>query len=146
MMWSKWYHTNRIPITSRLQFSWLTSRHLTTEFQRPTCLWDDWFETPVITARRFLIHVPFSSTKFSSHVPEYSADASTLRDVAECGPRQRFSDGTITWPGPRVQPPQAEIPSLAAPTPLDTKGNLSTLLLRGLFEKVNITLYCSHNK
>ncbi|XP_037869507.1 protein outspread isoform X4 [Bombyx mori] len=56
---------------------------------------------------------------------EYSADASTLRDVAEnCAPsRQRYcSGGTTTWPGPRVQPPQPEIPSLAAATqPIDTK-------------------------
>lgn len=58
-------------------------------------------------------------------VSEYSADASTLRDVADgCGStRPRYcSGGTTTWPGPRVQPPQAEIPSLAAPTPIDTKG------------------------
>ncbi|XP_052757460.1 protein outspread isoform X2 [Galleria mellonella] len=51
-------------------------------------------------------------------------NASTLRDVADgCGAaRPRYcSGGTTTWPGPRVQPPQPEIPSLAAPTPIDTK-------------------------
>ncbi|XP_041976987.1 protein outspread isoform X2 [Aricia agestis] len=46
-------------------------------------------------------------------------NASTLRDAAE---RPRFcGGGTTTWPGPRVQPPQPEIPSLAAPTNIDTK-------------------------
>ncbi|XP_059045257.1 protein outspread [Achroia grisella] len=60
----------------------------------------------------------------SSTARKYSADASTLRDVADgCGAaRPRYcSGGTTTWPGPRVQPPQPEIPSLAAPTPIDTK-------------------------
>ncbi|KAM3961288.1 LOW QUALITY PROTEIN: myosin phosphatase Rho interacting protein outspread [Aphomia sociella] len=60
----------------------------------------------------------------SSTTRKYSADASTLRDVADgCGTaRPRYcSGGTTTWPGPRVQPPQPEIPSLAAPTPIDTK-------------------------
>ncbi|KAH9629253.1 hypothetical protein HF086_008335 [Spodoptera exigua] len=60
----------------------------------------------------------------SSTTRKYSADASTLRDVADgCqASRPRYcSGGTTTWPGPRVQPPQPEIPSLAAPTPIDTK-------------------------
>nr|XP_021180931.2 protein outspread isoform X2 [Helicoverpa armigera] len=60
----------------------------------------------------------------SSTTRKYSADASTLRDVADgCqATRPRYcSGGTTTWPGPRVQPPQPEIPSLAAPTPIDTK-------------------------
>ncbi|CAH2240835.1 jg18873 [Pararge aegeria aegeria] len=52
---------------------------------------------------------------------EYSADASTLRDAAECSARPRFCGGTTTWPGPRVQPPQPEIASMAAPTNIDTK-------------------------
>ncbi|KAJ2953023.1 hypothetical protein O0L34_g7406 [Tuta absoluta] len=60
----------------------------------------------------------------SSTARKYSADASTLRDVADgcTGPRSRYCPGgTTTWPGPRVQPPQPEIPSLAAPPPIDTK-------------------------
>ncbi|XP_063822072.1 protein outspread isoform X3 [Ostrinia nubilalis] len=60
----------------------------------------------------------------SSTTRKYSADASTLRDVADGCPaaRPRYcAGGTTTWPGPRVQPPQPEIPSLAAPTPIDTK-------------------------
>ncbi|CAB3221347.1 unnamed protein product [Arctia plantaginis] len=60
----------------------------------------------------------------SSTTRKYSADASTLRDAADgCqATRPRYcSGGTTTWPGPRVQPPQPEIPSLAAPTPIDTK-------------------------
>ncbi|XP_061383300.1 protein outspread isoform X3 [Danaus plexippus] len=44
-------------------------------------------------------------------------NASTLRDAADCRPR--FCGSTTTWP--RVQPPQPEIPSLAAPTNIDTK-------------------------
>ncbi|XP_053625354.1 protein outspread isoform X2 [Plodia interpunctella] len=59
----------------------------------------------------------------SSTTRKYSADASTLRDVADgCGgARARYcAGGTTTWPGPRVQPPQPEIPSLA-PAPIDTK-------------------------
>ncbi|XP_063530883.1 protein outspread isoform X2 [Cydia strobilella] len=57
-------------------------------------------------------------------VPEYSADASTLRDAADgcTAARPRYCGaGTTTWPGPRVQPPQPEIPSLAPPQPVDTK-------------------------
>ncbi|XP_072943542.1 protein outspread isoform X2 [Epargyreus clarus] len=58
----------------------------------------------------------------SSTTRKYSADASTLRDAADCGAgRPRFCGGTTTWPGPRVQPPQPEIPSLASPTNIDTK-------------------------
>ncbi|KAL0894266.1 hypothetical protein ABMA27_014269 [Loxostege sticticalis] len=60
----------------------------------------------------------------SSTTRKYSADASTLRDVADGCPSSRpryCAGGTTTWPGPRVQPPQPEIPSLAAPTPIDTK-------------------------
>lgn len=60
----------------------------------------------------------------SSTTRKYSADASTLRDAADgCqATRPRYcTGGTTTWPGPRVQPPQPEIPSLAAPTPIDTK-------------------------
>ncbi|XP_052737691.1 protein outspread isoform X2 [Bicyclus anynana] len=57
----------------------------------------------------------------SSTTRKYSADASTLRDAAECSARPRFCGGTTTWPGPRVQPPQPEIASLAAPTNIDTK-------------------------
>ncbi|XP_049867373.1 protein outspread isoform X2 [Pectinophora gossypiella] len=58
----------------------------------------------------------------SSTTRKYSADASTLRDVADgCGVRARCCPGTTTWPGPRVQPPQPEIPSLAAPATVDTK-------------------------
>ncbi|XP_075969980.1 myosin phosphatase Rho interacting protein outspread isoform X2 [Anticarsia gemmatalis] len=60
----------------------------------------------------------------STTTRKYSADASTLRDAADgCqATRPRYcSGGTTTWPGPRVQPPQPEIPSLAAPTPIDTK-------------------------
>ncbi|CAG9585064.1 unnamed protein product [Danaus chrysippus] len=53
----------------------------------------------------------------SSTTRKYSADASTLRDAADCRPR--FCGSTTTWP--RVQPPQPEIPSLAAPTNIDTK-------------------------
>ncbi|XP_013195043.2 protein outspread isoform X2 [Amyelois transitella] len=64
-----------------------------------------------------------SSLLQSSTTRKYSADASTLRDVADgCGgarPRYR-AGGTTTWPGPRVQPPQPEIPSLAS-APIDTK-------------------------
>ncbi|XP_039746911.1 protein outspread isoform X2 [Pararge aegeria] len=48
-------------------------------------------------------------------------NASTLRDAAECSARPRFCGGTTTWPGPRVQPPQPEIASMAAPTNIDTK-------------------------
>ncbi|XP_037302216.1 protein outspread-like, partial [Manduca sexta] len=50
----------------------------------------------------------------SSTTRKYSADASTLRDVADgCGgTRTRYcSGGATTWPGPRVQPPQPEIPT-----------------------------------
>ncbi|XP_047528318.1 protein outspread isoform X1 [Vanessa atalanta] len=57
----------------------------------------------------------------SSTTRKYSADASTLRDAADCSARPRFCGGTTTWPGPRVQPPQSEIPSLATPTNIDTK-------------------------
>ncbi|XP_037301209.1 uncharacterized protein LOC119191408, partial [Manduca sexta] len=67
----------------------------------------------------------------SSTTRKYSADASTLRDVADgCGgTRTRYcSGGATTWPGPRVQPPQPEIPSLAAPAPIDTKGTLTIKL------------------
>ncbi|CAG9114990.1 unnamed protein product [Plutella xylostella] len=53
----------------------------------------------------------------SSTARKYSADACTLRDAAD-GPRRY---GTTTWPGPRVQPPQPEIPTLSAPPPIDTK-------------------------
>ncbi|XP_045785891.1 protein outspread isoform X2 [Maniola jurtina] len=49
-------------------------------------------------------------------------NASTLRDAAECSARPRFcGGGTTTWPGPRVQPPQPEIASMAVPTNIDTK-------------------------
>ncbi|CAH0722026.1 unnamed protein product, partial [Brenthis ino] len=57
----------------------------------------------------------------SSTTRKYSADASTLRDAADCSARPRFCGGITTWPGPRVQPPQPEIPSLASPTSIDTK-------------------------
>ncbi|CAH2990443.1 unnamed protein product [Chilo suppressalis] len=60
----------------------------------------------------------------STTTRKYSADASTLRDVADGCPASRArycAGGTTTWPGPRVQPPQPENPSLAAPAPLDTK-------------------------
>ncbi|XP_045490852.1 protein outspread isoform X1 [Colias croceus] len=60
-----------------------------------------------------------SSTTRNPAITEYSADASTLRDAAEARPR--YCGGTTTWPGPRVQPPQPEIPSLASPTNIDTK-------------------------
>ncbi|XP_013145944.1 PREDICTED: protein outspread-like, partial [Papilio polytes] len=63
----------------------------------------------------------------SSTTRKYSADASTLRDAAEgCGasvPRARCCAGATTWPGPRVQPPQPEIASLAPPPNIDTKGS-----------------------
>ncbi|XP_014370967.2 protein outspread [Papilio machaon] len=61
----------------------------------------------------------------SSTTRKYSADASTLRDAAEgCGAgvtRARCCAGATTWPGPRVQPPQPEIASLAPPPNIDTK-------------------------
>ncbi|CAK1581488.1 unnamed protein product [Parnassius mnemosyne] len=60
----------------------------------------------------------------SSTTRKYSADASTLRDAADgcSSTRPRYcTGGTTTWPGPRVQPPQPEIPSIAAPTNIDTK-------------------------
>lgn len=68
----------------------------------------------------------------SATTRKYSADASTLREVADgCGStRPRYNSihtgptvnsGTTTWPGPRVQPPQPEIPTLTAPPPIDTK-------------------------
>ncbi|CAH2073120.1 unnamed protein product, partial [Iphiclides podalirius] len=60
----------------------------------------------------------------SSTTRKYSADASTLRDAADgcSSARPRFcTGGTTTWPGPRVQPPQPEIASIAAPASVDTK-------------------------
>ncbi|XP_050678581.1 protein outspread isoform X2 [Leptidea sinapis] len=65
----------------------------------------------------------------TSTTRKYSADASTLREAAraECGAGAAAGRrcGSTTWPGPRVQPPQPEIPSLALggrpTTTLDTK-------------------------
>ncbi|XP_045532840.1 protein outspread isoform X2 [Pieris brassicae] len=56
----------------------------------------------------------------STTTRKYSADASTLRDAADCSRPRYNCGGTTTWPGPRVQPPQPEIPSLT-PTNVDTK-------------------------
>ncbi|CAK1545076.1 unnamed protein product [Leptosia nina] len=56
----------------------------------------------------------------STTTRKYSADASTLRDAADCTRPRYNCGGTTTWPGPRVQPPQPEIPSLT-PTNIDTK-------------------------